>query len=101
MVYLPMTPRRALSVALTQTIVGAGHAKQVALRIGHPVLYVHLNAHDVLIGSQHHTRCGQLTNRLDVHRLHIIDKGWLPVQTWLNQMAELAKSVSPHHVPLP
>ena len=34
---------------LTQAVVSAGHAKQIAFRVGHAVLYVHLNAHDVFV----------------------------------------------------
>ena len=77
---------------LTQAIVRAGHAKQVALRIGHTILDVHLNAHDVFIGRQHDARSRQFTYRLNVNGLNVIDKGWLPVKTRFNQMAEFTKA---------
>ncbi len=77
---------------LTQTVVRAGHAKQIALRIGSAVLHVHLNAHHVFVRGQHDAGSRKFAHRLHVHRLNVIDKGRFPVQARLNQMAELTKT---------
>ena len=77
---------------LTQAVIGAGNAKQIALRIGNAILHVHFNAHDVFIRRQHHARCRQFTHGFHVYWRHFIDKVRFPVQTRFNQMAELAQT---------
>src|SRR5690606_16335188 len=77
---------------LTQAVISAGHATQITLRIGHAVLHVHLNAHHVFVRGQHHARGGQFTDGFHVYRGHIVNEGRLPVQTRLNQMAELTET---------
>ena len=78
--------------SLTQAIVRAGDAEQIAFRIGHAVLHVHLNAHDVFVRRQHDAGSRQFTDRLNVNRLNAINEGRFPVKARLNQMAKFTKA---------
>ena len=88
-------PTQGAVSCLTQTVIRTGYAKQVTLRIGHAVLYVHFDAHDVFVRGQHNAGCGKFTHGFNVDRCHFIDKGRFPVQTRFNQMAEFTEAC--HH----